>query len=559
MAVRSILLLITVLALMIVPKAVIALGDCYIFTSINLTSTGFPYSVVFYTRISSSRFVRWPPITAGLFNKTIPITLSERAPQVSISFLNETINYVSPNPPFFYTAKLTATWSYAVYPTNITNYIAYAQLGPWFNITMINNSCKFLRAYVVLRPVPTIINARPDWLYFSAFIVMLVLLIGALLIIIYLLLIKPIRRPTSNSSAPLGIYRFGRGMLIFLVTSIINIIMTITSLMSSILTGSPPPALELSSGFTVPGHVANLLYVTPQGRLTMGNLAGIATYMTTASIIIDVVYALFIVAMAFLKDGFLKLGFINDNVRIGYYGSLVNIFGIILLMIAYPAIFILAEPLAIYAIEHVTPSITPSIISTIEGLITAAVLGLIGIIILFVGFIMTLIATYRLLNTYSPITKHLSTAIALLIIGIVLNFVSVMGVSLGILAYVPAIVYLYYLTTLTLNRAVNLNDIDALMLSAERELDMARASTYPIDNLRRAFNYAVKALAIREGLPEARDAVMIGHWTNQLITSAVMRLSDKLPTVKELWLSLSQGSVTNINEIMNKVRELLNA
>ncbi len=113
---------------------------------------------------------------------------------------------------------------------------------------MINNSCEFLRAYVILRPVPTIINARPDWVYFSAFVVMLVLLIGILLIITYLLLIKPIGKPASNSSAPLGVYRFGHGMLIFLVMNIINIIMTIAFLMSSILMGSPPPALALSSG-----------------------------------------------------------------------------------------------------------------------------------------------------------------------------------------------------------------------------------------------------------------------------------------------------------------------
>ncbi|WP_054848830.1 DUF973 family protein [Vulcanisaeta sp. JCM 14467] len=98
----------------------------------------------------------------------------------------------------------------------------------------------------------------------------------------------------------------------------------------------------------------------------------------------------------------------GGNVRIGYYGSLVNIFGIILLMIAYPAIFILAEPFAVYAIEHVTPSITPGIISAAEGLLTAAILALIGIIILFVGFIMTIIATYRLLTTYSPTTKYLA-------------------------------------------------------------------------------------------------------------------------------------------------------
>ncbi len=31
------------------------------------------------------------------------------------------------------------------------------------------------------------------------------------------------------------------------------------------------------------------------------------------SIVIDVVYALFIVAMVFLKDGFFRLGFINDT------------------------------------------------------------------------------------------------------------------------------------------------------------------------------------------------------------------------------------------------------
>ncbi|WP_054848832.1 hypothetical protein [Vulcanisaeta sp. JCM 14467] len=64
-------------------------------------------------------------------------------------------------------------------------------------------------------------------------------------------------------------------------------------------------------------------------------------------------------------------------------------------------------------------------------------------------------------------------------------------------------------------------------------------------------------MAIREGLPETQDAARTGYWTNQLITSAVMRLSDKLPTVKELWLSLSQGSVTNIDETINKVKEIL--
>ncbi len=36
-----------------------------------------------------------------------------------------------------------------------------------------------------------------------------------------------------------------------------------------------------------------------------------------------------------------------------------------------------------------------------------------------------------------------------------------------------------------------------------------------------------------------------------------MRLSDKLPMVKELWLILSQGSVTNIEEVISKVKELL--
>ncbi len=558
MAKRSIPLLIAALALMVVPKAVLALDGCYIFTSINLTSTGFPYSIAFYVKVSPSRFVHWPPITAGLFNKTIPITLSEKIPQVDILFLNKTINYVSPKPPFFYTAELTATWSYTVYPANITNYVSYAQLGPWLNMTMINNSCRYLRAYVVLRPVPAIINARPDWTYFCAFIVMLVLLVGILLIIICLFLIKPIKKPISNSSASLGVYSFGRGMLIFLITITISIVMTMTFLMSSILTGSPPPVLALSSGFTVFNHVvANLLYVTSQGRLTVGNLASITMYMIVMSIMIDVVYALFIVAMVFLKDGFSRLGFINDNVRIGYYGSLINIFGIILLMIAYPVIIILAEPLAIYAIEHVTPSITPGIVSIVEGLITAAVLGLIGLIVLLVGFIMTLIATYRLLLTYSPTTRYLSAAIALLIIGIILNLVSVMGISLGLITYAPAIAYLYYLTTLTLNRVSNLNDIDALILSAEHELDVARTSAYPIDDLKRAFNYAVKALAIRDGLPEVQDAVRIGHWTDQLTTSAVMRLSDKLPTVKELWLILSQGSVINIDDVIGKVKELL--
>ncbi|MGC9180137.1 MAG: DUF973 family protein [Vulcanisaeta sp.] len=555
---RSIPLLIAALALMVVPKTVLALNGCYIFVSINLTSTGFPYNVAFYAKVGSNRLVHWPTITAGLFNKTIPITLSERAPQVSILFLNKTINYVSSKPPFFYTAELTATWSYAVYPINITNYVSYTQLGPWLNMTMINNSCRYLHAYVVLRPVPAIINARPDWVYFSAFMVMLILLIGILLIIIYLLLIKPIKKPISSSSALLGVYHFSRGILIFLVTSIINIIMTMIFLMSSILTGSPPPVLALSSGFTVFNHVtANLLYVTSQGQLTVGNLASIARYMTMTSIVIDVVYALFIVAMVFLKDGFFRLGFINDNVQIGYYGSLVNIFGIILLMIAYPAIIILAEPFAIYAIEHVAPPIVPSIVSIAEELIMAAVLGLIGLIVLLVGFIMILIATYRLLLTYSPTTRHLSTAIALLIIGIILNLVSIMGIGLGLITYAPAIAYLYYLTTLTLNRVSNLNDVDALILSAEHELDMARASTYPIDNLKRAFNYAVKALAIREGLPEVQDAVRIGHWTSQLVTSAVMRLSDKLPMAKELWLVLSQGPVTNIDEVIGKVKELL--
>ncbi|WP_054856675.1 hypothetical protein [Vulcanisaeta sp. JCM 16159] len=86
---------------------------------------------------------------------------------------------------------------------------------------------------------------------------------------------------------------------------------------------------------------------------------------------------------------------------------------------------------------------------------------------------------------------------------------------------------------------------------------MARTSTYPIDDLKRAFNYAVKALAIREGLPEAQDAVRIGHWTDQPVTSAIMRLSDKLPTVKELWPVLSQGSVINIDDVIGKVKELL--
>ncbi len=132
-----------------------------------------------------------------------------------------------------------------------------------------------------------------------------------------------------------------------------------------------------------------------------------------------------------------------------------------------------------------------------------------------------------------------------------------MGIGLGLIIYAPAIAYLYYLTTLALNRVSNLNDVDALILSAEHELDMARTSTYPIDNLKRAFNYAVKALTIRERLPEVQDAVRIGHWTSQLVTSAVMRLSDKLPMAKELWLVLSQGSITNINEVIGKVRELL--
>lgn len=557
---RSIPLLIVALALMVVPKAVFALGGCYIFAYINLTSTGFPYSVVFYVKVSPSYLVHWPPVTAGLFNKTVPITLSEGAPQVSILFLNKTINYVSPKPPFFYTAELTVTWSYAVYPTNITNYVAYAQLGPWLNMTMISNSCRYLSTYVVLRPVPTIINARPNWAYFGTFIVMLALLVGALLIITYLLLIKPIRKPASNSLVSFGIYRFGRGMLIFLVTSIINIIMTIAFLMSSISMGSPPPALALSSGLTVLNHVTtNLLYVTPQGRLTMGNLAGIATYMTITSAIIDVVDALLIIAMVFLKDGFSKLGLINDNVRIGYYGSLISIFGIVFLMAAYPMIIITAEPLAIYAIEHVTPPITQSTISIIEGIITAAILGLIGAIISLSGFIMTLAATYRLLSTYSPTIKYIGLAIIMLIIGFVLNFVSIMGISLGLIIYAPTIAYLYYLTTLVLGRVANLNDVGALILSAEHELDMARTSTYPIDNLRRAFNYVVKALAIREGLPEVQDVVRTGHWTNQLITSAVMRLLNKLPTVKELWLSLNQESLTNIDETIGKVRELLRA
>ncbi|WP_252900323.1 hypothetical protein [Vulcanisaeta sp. JCM 14467] len=61
---------------------------------------------------------------------------------------------------------------------------------------------------------------------------------------------------------------------------------------------------------------------------------------------------------------------------------------------------------------------------------------------------------------------------------IILNLVGITGVSLGIITYAPAIAYLYYLTTLALDRIANFNDIDALMLSAERELDMARVSTY---------------------------------------------------------------------------------
>ncbi len=135
-----------------------------------------------------------------------------------------------------------------------------------------------------------------------------------------------------------------------------------------------------------------------------------------------------------------------------------------------------------------------------------------------------------------------------------------MGIGLGLIIYAPVIAYLYYLTTLAPNRVSNLNDVDALILSAEHELNIAKTSTYPVDNLRRAFNYAVKALAIREGgLPEVQDAVRIGHWTGQLVTSAVMRLSDKLLTVRELWLVLDQGSVTNINETIGKVKELLSS
>ncbi len=136
---------------------------------------------------------------------------------------------------------------------------------------------------------------------------------------------------------------------------------------------------------------------------------------------------------------------------------------------------------------------------------------------------------------------------------------SVTGVNLGLIIHAPTIAYLYYLTTLMLGRVADLNDVGALILNAEHELGMARTSTYPIDNLRRAFNYVVKALAIREGLPEVQGAVRTGHWTNQLITSAVMRLSDKLLTVKELWLSLNQESLTNIDETIGKVRELLRA
>ncbi len=55
---RSIPLLIAALALMVVPKTVLALNGCYIFVSINLTSTGFPYNVAFYAKVGPNRFVR---------------------------------------------------------------------------------------------------------------------------------------------------------------------------------------------------------------------------------------------------------------------------------------------------------------------------------------------------------------------------------------------------------------------------------------------------------------------------------------------------------------------
>lgn len=93
-----------------------------------------------------------------------------------------------------------------------------------------------------------------------------------------------------------------------------------------------------------------------------------------------------------------------------------------------------------------------------------------------------------------------------------------------------------------------------MILSAEAELKVAEGNAYPpLNNLRRAFSYVVKALALKEGLPEAKESLRDGKWTYQQITRAVMRLSDEMPVIKELWLKLNQTTEINVDEVINKI------
>ncbi|WP_054854320.1 hypothetical protein [Vulcanisaeta distributa] len=80
------------------------LADCSVPLNVNFISTGFPYVVTIYSVSGMSA------VNAGIgdVGRTFFITEGKA---VDLSFVNETIHYVSPIPPFFYAAELTAGWN----------------------------------------------------------------------------------------------------------------------------------------------------------------------------------------------------------------------------------------------------------------------------------------------------------------------------------------------------------------------------------------------------------------------------------------------------------------
>ena len=98
-------LMVTLVLILVILRPVLVFADCSVPLNINFTSTGFLYTINIYTGNNLLT------VNAGIGNtgRTFFITENEG---VDLLFVNKTIYYVSPVPPFFYTAELTANWNY---------------------------------------------------------------------------------------------------------------------------------------------------------------------------------------------------------------------------------------------------------------------------------------------------------------------------------------------------------------------------------------------------------------------------------------------------------------